>query len=108
MPLKCPTTLWIENNWAFGRIHQRITQILSQEDWVAEVQLFDWKDKNNTHRMLQNWRQWDIILGNTGLNYHLQELGFLKEMSPALLGRTVSILHCPVINHREFTEKNQI
>ncbi len=99
--------IWIENDWAFGRIHQNIVQILQKQDWVAHVQIFDWRDRNETWKMLSNWRQWDIILGNTHLNSGLEELGFFKTMPLAFLGRTVCILHCPHVNHEGFREKIQ-
>jgi hypothetical protein len=97
--------IWTESRWAMGRIHQNIVNVLQKEEWVAHVELFDWLDAKNTQRMLQNWRQWDVILGNTALNYQLKDLGFFKEIPLAFLGRTVSILHCPKIDHPGFTEK---
>ena len=102
LPMGCDfkkpkVAIFSEKTWAFGRIHSAIVKHMKQ--WY-DFEYFDWKSADDVNRFLykEEWRNFDIILGNTYITY------FVDGLPQEYLDKCVSVFHAEIMNHSYFTE----
>lgn len=103
--VKPKVAIWIDTGWAFGRIHSAIIKYLSSS---YDFTWYDWSQPDMNVKLWRNeeWRNYDIILGNSALITNTIEGGWLKEPLPKeLLDKMIPVLHCPILGHKHFIEK---
>lgn len=94
---------WIENNWAMGRIHNDLIKYLSKFS-NYKFTIFDWNKSEDTVKLLETWKDYDIIFSNTAL--FNSRYKFFEELykNPEFLNKCFSVAHTPFINHPYFNE----
>jgi hypothetical protein len=84
--------IFIEDNWAFGRIAQALKK-------YGNVDIYDWRDCAKTNDLLgqgEKWKEYDKIISTSCIfNLDLQE-EFYKKL--------IVSVHCPIFDHEYFTE----
>ncbi len=95
--------IWSEKGWALGQIHDAIIKYMS-DDYNFEY--FKWDNSKSNYELWgkEGWKNYDIILGNTAVNFGLNTQN-INNPPLELLKKTIPVCHCPVINHIYYTEK---
>ena len=92
-----------EQRWCMGRISEAVKKYL--EPWY-DVVLIDGSDLNSTISFFKNgWKDYDIITGNSQLDYDLVRLNLISSYTPEFLNKCVVTIHCPIFDHKHFTER---
>ena len=94
--------IWIENSWAFGRTHN---DIINELKYDFNFVFYDWRDHAQNKEMWENWREFDVIIGNWGVAGYQVEAGLLPSIPYELKKKLLPVIHHELINHPEFTEK---
>jgi len=92
-----------ETKWAFGRIHYAIIKHMKQ--WY-DFEFYDWGNGEDCSRFFhrQEWKNFDIILGNHTITSGMVEAGWWSEVPSEYLRKCISVGHTPIMNHPNFTE----
>lgn len=107
IPIKKPkVAIFSEKGWAFGRIHNAIIKYMKQ--WY-DFEYFDWGNGEHCERLFkkEEWKNFDIILGNTIITYAPIESGWLSVVPQGYLNKCVAVGHTSAMNHpnlREFVK----
>jgi glycosyltransferase involved in cell wall biosynthesis len=101
---KPKVAIWSENKWALGRIHNAIIKHMSDS---YDFDYFDWSVTKDCDRLWNEneWKKYDIILGNSAINWHQEELGWMKSLPQEYHNKCVPIIHCSLIGNTSFLEK---
>jgi glycosyltransferase involved in cell wall biosynthesis len=96
--------IFSETKWAFGRIHNAIIKYMKQ--WF-DFEYFDWQNSEHCERLFkkEEWKNFDIILGNTVITYSPSDKGWFPYPIPLqYLSKCVAVSHTPILNHPTFCE----
>ena len=109
LPVKPKIAVFSETGWAFGRIHLAIIKHMKQ--WY-DFEYFDWGNPEHCQRLFRHeeWKNFDIILGNTIITYAPVESGWLSSAPQGYLNKCVAVGHTSAMNHptlREFVINKQ-
>lgn len=101
---KPKVAIWSEDGWALGRIHSAVIKYLSHK---FDFTMYDWSNREKSASLWGGgWKDYDVLLGNSGIAYYAQELGYLtEEPTQEMLDKMVAVLHSPIINHNFYNEK---
>ena len=96
--------MWCSGNWAMGKIHNDLIEYMSK--WY-HLRFYDWGNcKDNTDLWgVQEWKNYDIILGPTTLTSELMRILPSFIIGKELLDKLLVISHCPIFNNPHFGEK---
>jgi hypothetical protein len=84
--------IWIEDNWAFGRIAQALKK-------YGNVDIYDWRDCDKTNDLLgpgEKWKEYDKIISTSYIFKYIFPEEFYKKL--------VVSVHFPVFDHPHFIE----
>jgi Methyltransferase FkbM domain len=88
--------VWIEDNWAFGRIAQALKK-------YGNVDIYDWRDCEKTNALLgpgEKWKEYDKIISTSYIFKYIFPEEFYKKL--------VVSVHFPVFDHPHFIEILQV
>lgn len=88
-----------EKKWAFGRVHWAIIKYMKQ--WY-DFEFFDWGYECNLLYGNDNWKNFDIILGNTLV---VSENGWMPKISQEYLNKCIGVLYTSAVNDPHFREE---
>jgi glycosyltransferase involved in cell wall biosynthesis len=99
--------IFTEKNWAFGRIHHSLVKYMSHK---YDFEYFDWGSSDDCTRLFKHeeWKNFDIILGNTTITYSHVEAGWQESVPQEYLDKCVAVGHTSALKHpvlREFIQK---
>jgi len=96
--------IWSENKWALGRIHNAIIKRMSES---YDFDYFDWSVTKDCDRLWNEneWKKYDIILGNSAINWHQEELGWMKSLPQEYHNKCIPIIHHSLLGNSSFCEK---
>lgn len=96
--------IWSEPGWALGRIHHDI--ISYANEWY-DFDYYDWSDANHSGQLWgkSKWKDYDIILGNSAITWHQEELGWMKTLPNEYLCKCVPVFHHSLMDEKSFQEK---
>jgi len=102
---KPKVAIWSEKKWALGRIHNAIIKNLSNS---FDFDYFNWNVTEDCQRLWKygnEWKNYDIILGNSAINWHQEELGWMDSLPQEYHNKCIPIIHSSVFNNKSFHEK---
>jgi glycosyltransferase involved in cell wall biosynthesis len=102
---KPKVAIWSEKKWALGRIHNAIIKHMSR--WY-DFEYFDWSNSEDCQRLWKygnGWKNFDIILGNSAIDWHQLELGWMDSLPMEYLTKCIPVVHSSVFNLPAFLEK---
>ena len=108
--LRPKVAIFSEKKWAFGRIHMALIKYMKQ--WY-DFEYFDWGNGGDCERLFKNeeWKNFDIILGNTVITYGPAESGWFSGVVPQeYLDKCIAVGHTSAMNHpvlKEFIKNKQ-
>lgn len=100
---KPKVAIFTEHKWAFGRIHDAIIKYMKQ--WY-DFEFYDWHKQEHLIRLFRNneWKNFDIILGNPAIIYDMYEKNWLQEITQEYLNKCVIVCHTPAMNDPNYKE----
>jgi len=109
LTLKKPKiAIFSEKKWAFGRIHHALIKHLKH---LYDFEYFDWAKSEDCERFFRKeWKNFDIILGNTVITYSMVETGWLPFVPQDYLDKCIAVGHTSAMNHpilREYVKNTQ-
>ena len=89
--------------WSFGRLHYSIIKHMKQ--WY-DFEFYNWGDSEHCSRFFhrEEWRNYDIILGNSLITSGMVDAGWLKSVPQEYLNKCIPVGHTALINHPSFSE----
>jgi FkbM family methyltransferase len=99
---KPKVAIWSEKKWALGRIHNALIKHMSH--WY-DFDYFDWGDAKDCQSLWNEWKNYDIILGNSAINWHQEELGWMDSLPIEYHNKCIPVIHTAVFNDNLFSEK---
>ena len=103
--LKKPkVAIWSEKKWALGRIHNALIKNMSDS---FDFDYFDWSVTKDCVRLWSEneWKRYDIIVGNSAINWHQEELGWMKSLPQEYHNKCIPIIHHSLLGNSSFCEK---
>ena len=101
--------IFSEKKWAFGRIHHALIKYMKQ--WY-DFEYFDWGNQVDLIRLFRNeeWKNFDIILGNTVITYAMVESGWMSVVPQEYLNKCIAVGHTSAMKHpilREYVKNKE-
>jgi len=96
--------IFIEDNWAFGRIHRSLIKYMQH---AYDFEFFDWQNGEHCERLFhkEEWKNFDILLGNTLISYAPEESGWLPQGIPQeYLNKCIGVSHTSALKHETLRE----
>ena len=94
--------IWTDGKWSLGILHNDISHHLKD---YYNIYIFDWANAEEGLFFWDNWKEFDIILGNTALTYEPVKCGYIKELSNDILKKIISVFHAELVDHSLYTER---
>jgi glycosyltransferase involved in cell wall biosynthesis len=99
--------IFTEKKWAFGRIHTSLIKHMSHK---YDFEFFDWQSRDDCARFFRDeeWKHFDIILGNSVITYSQVEAGWQESVPQEYLDKCIAVSHAVAFNHpglKEFVNK---
>lgn len=100
--VKPKIAIWSENNWAFGRIYNSLIENMDDYSFTW----YDWRNVETNKKLFQEeWKKFDLIIGNSCLLYSPITLGFISEIPEEMSRKFIVTYHCPEFDRSHYTEK---
>lgn len=101
---KPKVAIWSEKGWVFGRIHNAIIKHMKKD---YDFRYFDWANGSDNGKLWheQEWKKYDIVLGNTSVVWHQVERGWVPGLPQEYLNKCIPVSHASVFNHPNYCEK---
>ena len=80
--------IWTEDGWALGLIYRSLQKALS---YKYQIDIYDWKNPIHNYELWQKekWKEYDIITGNSAINWMAESTGFISNTPKELLNKMV-------------------
>ena len=103
-PRKPKVAIFTEKKWAFGRIHWALIKYMTE--WY-DFEYFDWHASEDCTRFYRKneWRDFDIILGNSGITYSMLDGGWWTSVPQEYLDKCLAVVYTSAMNHEHFKER---
>jgi glycosyltransferase involved in cell wall biosynthesis len=84
--------IFSKKTWAFGRVHHAVVKHLENS---YDFEYFDWGSIEDCSRFFHKgeWKNFDIILGNTNITYSMVDAGWMSEVPQEYLNKCVAVGH---------------
>ena len=102
MKQKQKIAIFIEKEWAFGRIHTDLIECLSD---IYDFTWFDWRDKLQIQLFFKEWTKYNIIISNTILVSDYLIWNSSLSNNPEFLKKLCIIVHAPSFDNERYKER---
>ena len=84
--------IFSKKKWAFGRVHFAIIKHMKH---LYDFEYFDWGLYEDCNRFFakEEWKNFDIILGNTNITYSMADAGWMTTVPQEYLDKCVAVGH---------------
>ena len=100
---KPKVAIFSETVWAFGRVHWAVVKYM--KEWY-DFEYYDWRKTEDCVRFLhkEEWRNFDIILGNTSITFSIVERGWVSSVPQEYLDKCIAVVYTSAMKHPKLCE----